>query len=275
MMIKVHAIQTGKVRVKQFQATGAKNQISRLWQLFFTNKWSDWLPIYCWLIEHPAGPFLIDAGEIAKVHEAGHLPDRLVFRAAVQYDVKREDEVDHQLAKLGYDLEKIRGIYLTHFHSDHVDGIYHFPKATIFASKAAYEFTISSKGESTGYLKKNLPESFRLETFAFEDGKADLFETSKKLFADGSVIAVPLPGHSIGHTAYIVRTESNRYVFSGDATYGVRTMQAGIPFVILNSTAAKGSVHRLRKYARSSGVVLLCSHDPNVPKMLEPESWGS
>jgi hypothetical protein len=63
-MVKVHAIQTGKVKIKKFEAFGAKNQISRMWQLLHTNNWTDWLPIYCWLVEHPEGPFLIDAGEI-------------------------------------------------------------------------------------------------------------------------------------------------------------------------------------------------------------------
>jgi N-acyl homoserine lactone hydrolase len=100
-MVKVHAIQTGKVKIKKFEATGAKNQISRMWQLLHTNNWTDWLPIYCWLVEHPEGPFLIDAGEIVRVHEYGYLPDTIFFNGAAKYEVKREDEVDFQLAKLG------------------------------------------------------------------------------------------------------------------------------------------------------------------------------
>jgi N-acyl homoserine lactone hydrolase len=270
-MIRIHAIQTGKVKVKQFQATGARNQISRLWQLFFTNSWSDWHPVYCWLVRHPEGLFLIDTGEIAKVHAKGHLPDSIVFKAAVQYDVKREDEVDYQLKKLGYSAEQIKAIYLTHFHSDHADGLYHFPGARIYASREAYDVTMSSKGEGSGYLKKNLPEWFRPETFDFEDGQEGVFGRSKALLADGSLVAVPLSGHSAGHTGYIVKTENNRYVFSGDTTYNKRTLQDGIPFVILNNPEAEESVGRLREYARSSDVVVLCSHDPDVPKILKSE----
>jgi N-acyl homoserine lactone hydrolase len=270
-MIKIHAIQTGKVKVKQFQATGAKNQISRLWPLFFTNRWSDWHPVYCWLIEHPAGPFLIDTGEIAKVHEKGHLPDNIVFKAAVQYDVKREDEIDCQLQKLGYKAEQIKAIYLTHFHSDHMDGLCHFPKARIYASREAFDFTMSSKGEGLGCFKKNLPEWFQPETFDFDDGPEDMFGTSKTLLADGSLVAVPLPGHSAGHTGYVVKIENNRYVFSGDATYNKRTLQDGIPFVILNNPEAEESVDKLRGYAQSPDVMILCSHDPDVPKILKSE----
>jgi N-acyl homoserine lactone hydrolase len=271
-MVKVHAIQTGKVKIKRFEATGATNQISRLWQLLHTDNWTDWLPIYCWLIEHPEGPFLIDAGEIARVHEYGYLPDTIFFNGAAKYEVKREDEVDYQLAKLGYKVEQVRGIYLTHFHNDHVDGIYHFPKAKVYVAKEAFTFTLSSKGAGLGYLKKNLPEWFQPEVFEFTDGKEGVFISSKKLTADASIVAVPMPGHSIGHTAYIVKSENYRYIFSGDTTFNGQTLDAGIPTVILNNADAKESVRKLREYAQSSDVVVLCSHDPQVLKILESKS---
>ncbi|WP_133111668.1 hypothetical protein [Candidatus Scalindua japonica] len=99
-MIKIHAIQTGKVKVKQFQITGANSIISRLWQLFFGKNWSDWYPIYCWLVEHPDGPFLIDVGEVAEVHKPGYLPDNFGLKVSVKYEVEREDEVDKKRSRL-------------------------------------------------------------------------------------------------------------------------------------------------------------------------------
>jgi len=50
--MKIHPLQTGTVRCKQFQLTGASNNLSRLYQLIFTRKWGEWMPTYCWLIEH-------------------------------------------------------------------------------------------------------------------------------------------------------------------------------------------------------------------------------
>lgn len=266
---KIHVIQTGNVRVKQFQVTGARSLFSRLWQLFFTQKWSDWHPVYCWLVEHPDGPFLIDAGEISKVHERGYLPESIGFKVSVQYDVKREDEVDYQLKKLGYDTGQIKAIFLTHFHSDHVDGLYHFPKAKIFASKAAYDFAVGPKGENIGYLKKNFPEWFQPQLFEFDDESEENFKSCKKMTEDGSIVAVPLPGHAVGHTAYIIKTDKRRYICSGDATFDKTTLQDGIPFVIFNSRTAEESVNRLQKFAVSPDVAVLCSHDPSAPGILK------
>ena len=86
---------------------------------------------------------------------------------------------------------------------------------------------------------------------------------------DGSVIAVPLPGHSIGHTGYIIKSKDRRYIFSGDATFNDITLKAGIPFVILNDAESEHSVRTLWKFAQSSDVVVLCSHDPQVANKLE------
>jgi glyoxylase-like metal-dependent hydrolase (beta-lactamase superfamily II) len=267
-MIRIHAIQTGRVKVKQFQAAGAKGQLSRLWQLFFTRKWSDWLPVYCWLVEHPTGPFLVDAGEIARVHEPGYLPDSVVFRAAVQYEVNREDEVDRQLEKLGYAPGQIKGIFLTHLHTDHVDGIYHFPDAKIFVSRAACDMAFGPNAQGGGYLRQNFPDWFQPQAFEFGDGPEGAFPASKKLLADGSLLAVPLPGHADGHTGYIVKADGRRYVFSGDATFDRQTLRDGIPFVVLDNAEAQESVGRLKAYAQSPDVVVLCSHDPHVPEIL-------
>jgi len=267
-MIKIHAIQTGKVKVKQFQVTGASNQFSRLRQLLFTKRWSEWLPVYCWLVEHPDGPFLIDTGEIARVHESGYLPNSVLFKASVIYDVKREDEVDRQLAKLGYKPEQIKAVYLTHLHSDHVDGVYHFPKARSFAAKSAYDLAMSEKGGGAGYLKKNLPAWFKPDVFDFSDGPFDGFPSSHKLLPDGSLVAIPLPGHSTGHTGYILNTGSARYVFSADATGDGETLKNGIPFVILDNDEAHQSLSHLREYSQQPDVTVLCAHDWNVPRLL-------
>lgn len=179
-MVKIHAIQTGKVRVKQFQLTGAKHNLSRIWQIFLTQKWSHWFPIYCWLIEHPVGLFLVDVGETAKVHESGYLPDSAVFRAVVQFDMLREDEIDQQLGQLGFTTDQITAIFLTHLHTDHIGGMGHFPGKPVYASKTDYNVAISPKGSGSGFIKKNWPHWFNPNLIEFDDPAEGVFPSSKK-----------------------------------------------------------------------------------------------
>ncbi len=267
-MIKIHPIQTGSVRVKQFQLTGARNVVSRLWQLFFTQKWAEWMPIYCWLIEHPAGLILIDTGETARVNEEGYLPDTSVYRNSLQLDIKREDEVDNQLDRLGYSPRDISAIYLTHLHTDHVGGLYHFPDTPIFAPRNEYEIGVGPKGEGSGFLKKNWPEWFKPELIDLSDGAEVNFSCSRKMTSDGSIVAIPTPGHSAGHLAYVIKDAQLRYVIAGDVTFNLQTLAASIPNVILSSKDAVQSVITLREYALQAPTIVLSSHDKNVSALL-------
>ena len=88
-MIKVHAIQTGLVQIKQVQIDGAVSQLSAMVQMFLGKEWSDWLPIYAWLIDHPDGPIVVDTGETAKTGKKGYLPSfHPYYRFAVRFNVK-------------------------------------------------------------------------------------------------------------------------------------------------------------------------------------------
>ena len=267
-MIKIHPIQTGSVRVKQFQLTGAKNTLSRLWQLFFTQKWAERMPIYCWLVEHPSGLILIDTGETARVNEKGYLPDSAAYRGSLQVDIKREDEVDRQLAALGFSPDDISAIYLTHLHTDHVGGLYHFPNTPIFAPKNEYEIAISPKGEGNGFLKKNWPEWFKPQLIDLSDGAEGNFASSQKMTDDGSIVAIPTPGHSAGHLAYVIKDEDIRYVIAGDVTFNLETLATSTPNVILSNNDAVESVAALKTYALAAPTVVLSSHDDNVSALL-------
>ena len=54
--MKVHAIQTGTVAVKTRQREGTGRGPMRLAKTLIDRNWTDPLPIFAWLIEHPEGP---------------------------------------------------------------------------------------------------------------------------------------------------------------------------------------------------------------------------
>lgn len=73
--MKVHAIQTGTVAVRPRQQRGEGRGAARLARVLMDRSWTDPLPIYAWLIEHPEGLIVVDTGETARVN------DRVISRA--------------------------------------------------------------------------------------------------------------------------------------------------------------------------------------------------
>lgn len=264
----IHPLQTGTVRVKQFQLTGAKNTLSRFYQLIFTQKWGEWLPIYSWLIEIDGKLILIDTGETAKIYEKDYLPNGGLYHKAVQTRIKKEEEISIQIKSLGYQLEDINTIILTHLHGDHIGGIQYFPKANFLVSQTEYELATSKRGPNAGYFKKNWPSWFAPTLIKYNNQKEGVFDQSYHLPESKRIIIVPTPGHSIGHQSVIVKNDSVTYFIGGDLTYNIETLKKEIPNVVLMNKEAKESVSKAHEYVKSNSCIYLSSHDWNVPKML-------
>ncbi len=71
--MKVHAIQTGLVRIKRRQVEPVASGLRRRVDTLRDRQWSDWLPIHAWVIEHPGGTIVVDTGETARVNDPGYL----------------------------------------------------------------------------------------------------------------------------------------------------------------------------------------------------------
>ncbi|MEM1121183.1 MAG: N-acyl homoserine lactonase family protein [Bacteroidota bacterium] len=266
--MKIHCLQTGIVRVKQFQLTGASNNLSRLYQFLFTKKWSEWLPTYCWLIERPDGLILVDTGETAKIYEKGYLPNGGLYHKAVETRIKPEEELPQQLAKIGFTPKDIATIILTHMHGDHIGGLSHFEHADIYVGKAEYEVATSKKGEGLGYFKKNWPTWFQPTLIEYTDGAEGNFAASKKITANGEVVVVPTPGHSVGHQSVLVKDDDKTTVLAGDLTYNLDTLKQEIADVVLMNKEAQATVKAMHQYVRNQPSVYLSSHDWNAPAIL-------
>ena len=85
--------------------------------------WTEPLPIYAWVIEHPEGIIVVDTGETARVAEPGYFPWwHPYFRLGVRSWVRPEEEIGPQLQALGIQLTNVRWLVITHLHTDHAGG---------------------------------------------------------------------------------------------------------------------------------------------------------
>ena len=72
--IRIHALQTGTVAIKELQRNGQGRDKSSLLRVFAARRWTEPLPILAWLIEHPEGPIVVDTGETSRVSKPGYFP---------------------------------------------------------------------------------------------------------------------------------------------------------------------------------------------------------
>lgn len=266
--MKIHLLQTGTVRCKQFQLTGASHNLSRIYQLIFTQKWGEWMPTHCWLIEHPEGLILVDTGETSQIYAPGYLPKGGLYHKAVETRIKEGEEIQHQLAKLGFKPSDISTVVLTHMHGDHIGGLPQFEHAQILVSREEYEMATSKKGPGNGYFSKNWPTWFKPTLIDYTDTAEGVFIQSYPITKDGSILVVPTPGHSVGHQSVLVKEEALTYMIAGDLTYNLDTLKKEVPDVVLMNKAAQQTVTTVHQYVKANPTVYLSSHDWNAEKLL-------
>ena len=61
-MIRIHPLRTGSVRIRPSQRRRRPGGLARV---LLDTRWTEWLPIYAWAIEHPEGVIVVDTGESA------------------------------------------------------------------------------------------------------------------------------------------------------------------------------------------------------------------
>ncbi len=261
-MVKIHAIQTGRVKVKAAQLRREKG--GGFGRLFFSREWSEWLPIYAWLIEHPEGLILVDTGETARTAEPGYFPRwQPYYRFAVRMEVLAEDEAGPQLSRLGFDPDDVHLVILTHLHTDHAGGLHHFPRSDTLVSEAEYQGAQGLSGEMMGYLPHRWPEWFAPQFLQFEHSPFGSFDRSFRVTKAGDVVIVPTPGHTPHHVSVIVQSESVNYFLAGDATYAEQFLIDRQPDgVSANPEVSLDTIDRILRYAETTPLIYLPSHDP-------------
>lgn len=260
-MIRIHPIQTGRVRVKAVQKQRESGGLARV---LLSRTWTEWLPIYAWVIEHPQGIIVVDTGETARTNETGYFPRwQPYFWLAVQMDVSPEQEIGPQLRKLGLDPDDVWKVVLTHLHTDHAGGLHHFPHSEIFVSGGEYRNALGMSGKLQGYLPHRWPDWFAPTTIDFKPNVNGPFEKGVSLTEAGDVVIVPTPGHTPNHVSVIVKTRDINYFLAGDTSYSEGLLLERHPDgVTPDVEVAKRTMANILSYAATEPLVYLPSHDP-------------
>jgi N-acyl homoserine lactone hydrolase len=272
--MRIHAIQTGRVQIKQAQIEGRGHGLWRQLQPMVSRQWAPWCPVYAFAIEHPEGVIVIDTGSGAHLKR---LPRwHPYFQLAVRFDIEPEQEIGPQLRGFGIGARDVKTVVLTHFHIDHDGGLAHFPHSRIVAAAGEIARAAGIAGALQGYLPSRWPNWFEPQPLAWQQSPNGPFARSARITAAGDVIAVPTPGHTPSHLSVIVRDADSQIMLAGDASYLETTMLRGtIDGVSPNETAAKATLADIRALCAARPTIYLPTHDPQcVERLAQRRSVG-
>ncbi len=272
--MKIHTIETGRVKVTRNWRVGRGGGIKRLMNTLLDSEFTEWLPIYVWVIEHPEGLIVIDTGIPADANKRIWFPPfmPLVQRAA-KFEMTPEQEVGPQLRRLGLSPDDVRWVVLTHLHQDHDGGLHHFPNAEFLVSREEWAVATGFKGRMNGYLNQRWPSWFQPGLVDFDQIPFGPFASHHLLTQSGDVHLIPTPGHSPGHLSLILVKGDCSIIFAGDASYTQDLLIAQQADGIGGDPQAQQDTHvKILAYAEQRPTIYLPSHDPGSKERLENQT---
>ena len=176
-------------------------------------------------------------------------------------------KVQANLRAAGYTPEQIDEIYITHMHTDHiggltVDGRAVFPKAMVRADvREADHYLSRAKLAAAGEAKGDFESAIAMLEPYVSSGRFRPFDGGGELVA--GVRALPAPGHTPGHTVYVVESEGEKLVLWGDLMH-VAAVQFPLPAatVSFDAVPAQAAASRARVYreAAREGAWIAAAH---------------
>jgi N-acyl homoserine lactone hydrolase len=268
-MPTIHSIRTGLVQVQRSQMEGRGTGVVRTAHILLDDDWSEWLPIYAWVIEHEEGVIVVDTGETSRVHRRGYHPTwHPFFRRAARFSVHPDEEIGPQLRALGIAPRDVRQVVLTHLHTDHAGGLAHLTGSKIWVSPQELRRASGFSGKIQGYLPHRWPKWWQPSSLRFDNEPFGPFQQSMPLTKRGDVLVVPTPGHTPHHVSVVVRG-SPSFFLVGDTSYNQHLLIAGkVDGVSPDETVSRQTLGQIRALAKEQPLVYLPSHDPESEERL-------
>lgn len=174
-------------------------------------------------------------------------------------------------------LGPINKIILSHSHWDHASGVQDFPQAQVMVAADEMQAIQHAGGGGGSWVSQVGNPSIRWTPVAFTSGPYKGYSSSLDMYKDGSVVLVPMPGHTQGSLGVFVTVDSGKcYFFIGDVAWRLAALQAEAPkfwaaSLIVDNNAAQtlASVRQVHAVMRQyPEVAVVPAHDGAVQDAL-------
>lgn len=206
------------------------------------------MPVGAFLVEHERGRLVFDTGMHPDlVDDSSRLgPIESMF----QVDLDASGLLGARLAECQVDPLDVDMAVLSHLHYDHCGGLVQVAESRL----------VVQRDEWSAAQDPVLAELGVYHPADFDTGQeVELVEGRHDLFGDGSVVAVPTPGHTAGHQSLLIE---GRLLLVGDACYCQLALDDDVlPPIAADAERQRAGFSWLREQA-AGGVQLVYSHDP-------------
>jgi glyoxylase-like metal-dependent hydrolase (beta-lactamase superfamily II) len=160
------------------------------------------IPVNCFLLRGSAEVILVDAGT-----GSAWGPGLGQARAALAAEDIPPEAVDR--------------VILTHVHGDHALGLFegeaaYFPRARISVPAVELAFFTDEAARAATRTERQSVFDIAKRLLSVYAGRIDVFEGSE---AHPGITAIPLPGHTPGHTGYRLHTPEGEILLWGDTAH--------------------------------------------------------
>ncbi len=170
------------------------------------------------LIRHPKATFLYDTGLSSDIYF--YIQDQsLIFKNTLGKFTFEQSIASH-LQSRAIKPHELDFVLLSHLHWDHVSGIPDLPGVPLHINRVEYDAANYGLFDLHHGLSRALMSDNPIALFDCQGPEYEGFRSSHDLFGDGSVLLLPLPGHSAGNTGMLIHRANGSPVFLlGDATW--------------------------------------------------------
>jgi N-acyl homoserine lactone hydrolase len=187
------------------------------------------------LVKHPSsdsnGDLLIDTGD------SSHFDDEIAgYPFLLRLKLKNlagqltpEVALPELLRLVGGDPTKVKWVILSHTHLDHAGGLMDLPAMPVLLNSEELRYAFNPAVQAKGFVIPVHTQKFPspdAPTLKFDAKPYETFDESADLYGDGSVVVVPLRGHTPGSVGIFVNLDPHRRLFYvGDAIDDERGFQ--------------------------------------------------
>ena len=205
------------------------------------------LSVPCYLIEHPDGTLLWDAGLSDSLAEGSPHTQANGTVTTVTATLRA------QLEELGYQPADITYLALSHLHYDHAGNANDFVASTWLVQRPEHE---AAFGDAQGFFDRALYAEL-------ENSETMLLDGDHDVFGDGTVVIKSAPGHTPGHQVLFVDlAETGGVVLSGDLYHFPENRALKrVPTFNFDEAQTLASMDAVEDFLMESGARLWIEHD--------------